>query len=158
MSRPEPKKWINSVKDNSIKVDSTVTGVKYYEDNIYGENQMINPNHQSQYENNYISLGRYQHEKNGTNGLNKRYHCGHGVNDFRYHGGNPYQYGSNGVLVQLGTLETHVEAELDILGTVISLTRGEGRRDVKIKTNILEMTMQLDYSLVRLCIQCAINL
>ena len=58
----------------------------------------------------------------------------------------------------MGTLETHVAAELDILGTVISLTRGEGRRDVKIKTNILEMTMQLDYSLVRLCIQCAINL
>ena len=97
-------------------------------------------------------------KKNGTNGLNKGYLCGHGVNDFWYHGDNLYQYGSNGVLVQLGTVETYAAAELDILGTVISLTRGVGRRDVKIKTNILEITMQLDYSVVRLCIQCAINL
>ena len=58
LSRPEPKEWINSVKAKSIKVDSTILGVKYYGDNTYGEHKMINLHQHSQYENAYI---RNQH-------------------------------------------------------------------------------------------------
>ena len=39
---------MDSVKANSIKVDSTVPGVKYFGDNTYGEYQMVNPHQQSQ--------------------------------------------------------------------------------------------------------------
>ena len=46
-SRPEPKEWINNVKANSIKIDSTVAGVKYYRENTYGSYQTVN----SHYEN-----------------------------------------------------------------------------------------------------------
>ena len=59
------------MKANSIKVDSTVPGVKYYGDNIYGECQMLNPNHQSKYEHNYTSLGKYQHKGNETDGFDR---------------------------------------------------------------------------------------
>ena len=62
LSRPEPKEWINSVKANNIKVDSTVPGIKYYGDNTYKEYQTVNPHQQPQYENTYISPGMYQHE------------------------------------------------------------------------------------------------
>ena len=102
MSRPETNEWINSVKDNSIKVDSTVSGVKYCKDDLYGEYQMINPYQQSQYENNCIRLGRYQHKRNGTDSLNRGYNCGHGVNHFGYYGDNLYQYGSNGIFSPVG--------------------------------------------------------
>ena len=35
--------WADQNQANSIKVDSTVPGVKFYGDNTYGEYQMINP-------------------------------------------------------------------------------------------------------------------
>ena len=35
--------WADQSQVNSIKVDSTVPGVKFYGDNTYGEYQMINP-------------------------------------------------------------------------------------------------------------------
>ena len=42
---------------------------------------MVNPHQQSQYEkSNYISLGRYQHKGNGTDGFNRGCDCGHDVN------------------------------------------------------------------------------
>ena len=62
---PEPKGWINSVKANSIKVDSTVPGVKYYGDDTYEEYQMVDPHKQPQYENTYMSPGSYQLKGNG---------------------------------------------------------------------------------------------
>ena len=37
LSNPEPKQWISSIKTNVIKVDSTVSGIKYYEDNTYAD-------------------------------------------------------------------------------------------------------------------------
>ena len=103
LSKSEPKEGINSVKDNSIKVDSTLPGVKYYGDNIYGEYQMLNPHQQSQYENNsYISFGRYQHKWNGTDDFDRGYSCGHGVNHFGYYGNNLCQYGLNGIYSPIG--------------------------------------------------------
>ena len=62
-TRSEPKEWKNSVKANSIKVDSTVPGVKYYGNNLYGEYQIKNPHQQSQNESNYSSFGRYQQKE-----------------------------------------------------------------------------------------------
>ena len=101
MSRPEPKENIRSVNANNIKVDSTVPSIKYYGDNTYAEYQMVNPHQQSQYENSYISPGKYQHEGDGTDGFDRGYNCGHGINYFGYYGYNLYQYGSNGIYSQV---------------------------------------------------------
>ena len=51
---------------------------------------MVNPHQQSQYENTYISPGRYQHKGNGTDSFYRRYNCEHDVNHFGYYGDNLY--------------------------------------------------------------------
>ena len=51
-------------QSQQFKVDSTIPSVKYYVDNTYDEYQMVKPDQHCQYENsNYISLGRYQHNR-----------------------------------------------------------------------------------------------
>ena len=63
---------------------------------------MVNPHQQSQYENTYISPGRYQHIGNGTDSFDRGCNCGHGVNQFGYYGDNLYQYGSNRIYNPVG--------------------------------------------------------
>lgn len=49
--RADQKEWINSVKANIIKVNSTSPGFKYCGDNRPGGYQMVNAHQQTQYEN-----------------------------------------------------------------------------------------------------------
>ena len=82
---------------------------------------MVNPHQQSQYENTYISPGRYQHIGNGTDSFDRGYNCGHGVNQFGYYGDNMVRIE---FIIQLGTVETNAAAGLDTLEIGMSLTRG----------------------------------
>ena len=83
---------------------------------------MLNPHHQSRYENTYISPGKYQHKGNKTDVFDRGCNCGHGVNHFRN-----YRYDSNGIYTPFGTVETNVAAGLDTLGIVIILKSGLNR-------------------------------
>ena len=58
---------------------------------------MLNPHHQSRYENTYISPGKYQHKGNKTDVFDRGCSCGHGVNHFRN-----YRYDSNGIYTPFG--------------------------------------------------------